>query len=50
VKKRSGLSFEKRISRVPAGNASPNSTGRIRVMLGPDAGAYQYVVARIDLD
>ena len=29
VKKRSGLSFEKRINRVPAGKASPKATGRI---------------------
>ena len=29
VKKRSGLSAEKRVKRVPAGRASPKTTGRI---------------------
>ena len=33
VKKRSGLSSEKRVRRVPAGKASPKATGRIRVIL-----------------
>ena len=49
VKGRSGLSSEKRTNRVPAANASPNSTGRIRVILGPDLFGYQYVIGRIDL-
>jgi hypothetical protein len=48
VKRRSGLSSEKRTNRVPAANASPNSTGRIRVILGPDLFGYQYVIGRID--
>ena len=50
LKKRSGLSSEKRVNRVPAANASPNSTGRIRVIVRPGAGCYQYVVARIDFE
>jgi hypothetical protein len=33
VKKRSGLSSEKRVSRVPAGRVSPKATGLIRVIL-----------------
>jgi hypothetical protein len=33
VKKRSGLSFENRVSRVPASKASPKATGRISVIL-----------------
>ena len=33
VKKRSGLSSEKRVSRVPAGKASPKATGLITAML-----------------
>jgi len=33
VKKRSGLSSEKRVNRVPAVNASPKATGRIKVIL-----------------
>jgi hypothetical protein len=32
VKKRSGLSSEKRVNRVPAGKGSPKATGRIRVI------------------
>jgi hypothetical protein len=50
VKRRSGLSSEKRTNRVPAANASPNSTGRIRLILGPDLFGYQYVIGRIDFD
>ena len=49
VKKRSSLSFEKRVSRVPAGKASPKASGRIREMLGPNTDYHQYVVVRIDL-
>ena len=37
VEKRSGLSSEKRVSRVPAGKASPKATGRIQVILLPAA-------------
>jgi len=48
VTKRSGLSLEERFIRVPTDKASPKATGRITVILGPDAGYYQYVVARID--
>ena|ERR1700748_1603942 len=48
VKKRAGLSSEKQVNRVPAGTASPNSTGRIRVILRPNTRWYQYVVARLD--
>jgi hypothetical protein len=33
LKKRSGLSLEKRVRRVPAGKASPKATGRIKVIL-----------------
>ena len=33
VKKRSGLSSEKRVRRVPVTKASPKATGRIRVIL-----------------
>jgi hypothetical protein len=33
VKKRSGLSSEKRVRRVPEDKASPKATGRIRVIL-----------------
>ena len=36
-KRRSGLSAEKRVSRAPADKASPKATGRIRVILRPDA-------------
>ena len=43
LKKRAGLSSETRVSRVRAAKASPNSTGRIRVILQPDV---SYVVAR----
>jgi hypothetical protein len=48
LKKRSGLLSEKRVIRVPADRASPKATGRIRLMLKPDASSNQYVVARID--
>jgi hypothetical protein len=37
VKRRSGLSSEKRVNRVPAGKASPKATGRISVILWPNA-------------
>jgi hypothetical protein len=47
-KKRSGLSSEKSVSRVPAANTSPNSTGGARVILHSNASWYQYAVARID--
>jgi hypothetical protein len=33
VKKRSGLSSEKRVSRAPADKASPKATGRIQMIL-----------------
>jgi hypothetical protein len=33
VKKRSGFSAEKRVRRLPAGRASPKTTGRIRRIL-----------------
>jgi hypothetical protein len=38
VKKRSGLSSEKRVRRVLASKASPNAMGRIRVILWPKVG------------
>jgi hypothetical protein len=48
VKKRSGLSAEKRVKRVPGGRPSLKATGRIRVRLGPDTSGYRYVVVLID--
>jgi NAD binding domain of 6-phosphogluconate dehydrogenase len=49
LKKRSGLSLAKTVSRVPGGKASPKATGRIRVILRPNVSGYQYVVGRIDV-
>jgi hypothetical protein len=38
VEKRSGLSSEKRVNRVPPGKGSPKATGRIEVTLSQGAG------------
>jgi hypothetical protein len=48
LKKRSGLSAEKRVNWVPPANASPKATGRVTVILRMNASCWQYVVARID--